>query len=54
VSSARRGGNIVYSLQTSVLEDIATEIADMAGIGRPSRSTTSRTGVRRAPRTKRA
>ncbi|HXD66081.1 MAG TPA: metalloregulator ArsR/SmtB family transcription factor [Solirubrobacteraceae bacterium] len=40
VSSVRRGGNIVYSLQTSVLEDIATEVADMARIGR---------GVRTAP-----
>ena len=36
VSSERRGGNIVYSLQTSVLEDIATEVADMARIGRPA------------------
>lgn len=36
VSSRRRGGNIIYSLQTSVLEDIATEVAEMAGIGRPS------------------
>jgi ArsR family transcriptional regulator, arsenate/arsenite/antimonite-responsive transcriptional repressor len=34
VSSRRRGGNIIYSLQTSVLEDIATEIADIARIGR--------------------
>ena len=54
VSSARRGGNIIYSLQTSVLEDIVTEIADMAGIGRPSRSTTNLTGARRAARPKRA
>jgi DNA-binding transcriptional ArsR family regulator len=38
VSSRRRGGNIIYSLQTSVLEDIATEIADMARIGRPPAS----------------
>ena len=37
VSSVRRGGNIVYSLQTSVLEDIASEVADMARIGRPAR-----------------
>jgi ArsR family transcriptional regulator len=37
VSSVRRGGNIVYSLQTSVLEDIATEVADMARIGRGAR-----------------
>lgn len=35
VSSERRGGNIIYALQTSVLEDIAAEVADMAGIGRP-------------------
>jgi DNA-binding transcriptional ArsR family regulator len=38
VSSVRRGGNIVYSLQTSVLEDIATEVADMARIGRGTRA----------------
>jgi DNA-binding transcriptional ArsR family regulator len=36
VSSRRRGGNIIYSLQTSVLEDIATEVAEMAGMGRPA------------------
>jgi DNA-binding transcriptional ArsR family regulator len=34
VSSARHGNSIVYSLQTSVLEDIATEVADMARVGR--------------------
>jgi DNA-binding transcriptional ArsR family regulator len=52
VSSARRGGNIIYSLQTSVLEDIATEIADMAGIGRPSRPARAEdpSGRRRVPR----
>ncbi len=49
VTSERRGGNIVYSLQTSVLEDIATEVADMARIGRagrtaPVRGTTRRRG----------
>ena len=38
VSSVRRGGNIVYSLETSVLEDIATEVADMARVGRASRT----------------
>jgi DNA-binding transcriptional ArsR family regulator len=38
VSSQRHGGNIVYSLQTSVLQDVATEVAEMAGVGRqPSR-----------------
>ncbi len=35
VSSERHGGNIIYSLQTSVLEDIATEVADMAASGGP-------------------
>jgi len=52
VSSERRGGNIIYSLQTSVLEDIAAEVADMARIGRPSRSTPvgTRAGRRREPR----
>ncbi len=39
VSSQRRGGNILYALQTSVLEDIATEVAEMAGLGRPSAAT---------------
>ncbi|MBV9836671.1 MAG: winged helix-turn-helix transcriptional regulator [Solirubrobacterales bacterium] len=52
VSSERRGGNIIYSLQTSVLEDIAAEVADMARIGRPSRSARvgTRAGRRREPR----
>jgi ArsR family transcriptional regulator len=47
VSSERRGGNIIYSLQTSVLEDIVTEVADMAGIGRPARSASVRVQARR-------
>lgn len=52
VSSERRGGNIIYSLRTSVLEDIATEVADMAGIGRASRSgrARARAGRRGQPR----
>ena len=51
VSSVRRGGNIVYSLQTSVLEDIATEVADMARVGRPARPApaTGRARQRRRP-----
>jgi len=47
VSSERRGGNIVYSLQTSVLEDIATEVADMARIGRGSRPAPAQSSGRR-------
>jgi ArsR family transcriptional regulator, repressor of sdpIR and other operons len=54
VSSARHGGNIIYSLQTSVLEDIGTEIAELAGIGRPSRSTASASRANRRGRPKRA
>jgi ArsR family transcriptional regulator, arsenate/arsenite/antimonite-responsive transcriptional repressor len=47
VSSIRRGGSIVYSLQTSVLEDIATEVADMARIGRPDRMSPAPAPARR-------
>jgi ArsR family transcriptional regulator len=36
VRSKRRGGNIIYSLQTSVLQDIVTELADLTGVGRDS------------------
>jgi DNA-binding transcriptional ArsR family regulator len=54
VSSARRGGNVIYSLQTSVLEDVATEIADMARIGRPARSATSLNRTSQSARPKRA
>jgi DNA-binding transcriptional ArsR family regulator len=52
VSSQRRGGNIIYSLQTSVLEDVATEVADMAGVGRPGRAVRARAraGRHREPR----
>ncbi|MGI8716015.1 MAG: autorepressor SdpR family transcription factor [Solirubrobacteraceae bacterium] len=50
VRSARRGGNIIYSLQTSVLEDIATELAEMARMGRPpSPSEASAARPRRQP-----
>lgn len=41
VSSHRRGGNVIYSLQTSVLEDIATEVADMASLGRRGKVATA-------------
>jgi ArsR family transcriptional regulator, repressor of sdpIR and other operons len=36
VRSTRRGGNIIYSLQTSVLQDIVAELADLTGLGRDS------------------
>jgi ArsR family transcriptional regulator len=35
VTSTRRGQQLVYSLTTSVLADIVTELADMARINRP-------------------
>jgi ArsR family transcriptional regulator len=54
VSSVRRGGNIVYSLQTSVLEDIATEVADMARIGRPARIVPVESPARRRRRPRQA
>ena len=49
VSSERRGGNIIYSLQTSVLQDIVTELAEMARVGQGSAPVTSA----RAPRPRR-
>ncbi len=51
VSSVRRGGNVVYSLQTSVLEDIATEVASLARIGapRPASTAPARARPRRTP-----
>jgi DNA-binding transcriptional ArsR family regulator len=33
VTSRRRGGNIVYSLQTSVLQDIVAELAGISKVG---------------------
>jgi DNA-binding transcriptional ArsR family regulator len=54
VRSKRRGGNIIYSLQTSVLEDIATEVAEMAGIGRPSTAAQATAHPRRRRQPRRA
>ena len=54
VSSVRRGGNVIYSLQTSVLEDIVTELAQMGGVGRPAPAGGSRARVRRRARPQRA
>jgi ArsR family transcriptional regulator len=38
VRSVRQGGSIIYSLQTSVLQDIVTELAEMARVGQGSGS----------------
>ena len=54
VSSVRRGGNIIYSLQTSVLEDIVTELAEMAGVGQAAALNGSRARVRRSARPQQA
>ena len=53
VSSQRHGGNIVYSLQTSVLEDIATEVAEMARLGHPSTATRAAVRPRRSTKPQR-
>lgn len=47
VKATRHGQQIVYSLSTSVLADIATEIADMARINK-SRKSKPRPNTRRA------
>src|SRR2546421_6822032 len=36
VKADRRGSHLIYNLSTSVLEDIATELAELAKVGRPS------------------
>ena len=52
VSSRRQGGSIIYRLETSVLEDIAAEVADMAGVGRRGKEAPATT--KRRPRARRA
>ena len=54
VSSVRRGGNVIYSLRTTVLEDIVTELADMANIGRPAPRSPDRATARRTEQAQRA
>ena len=34
VESRRSGGNIIYALRTSVLQDIVADLADLTGVGR--------------------
>jgi ArsR family transcriptional regulator len=36
VQADRRGSHLIYKLSTSVLEDIATELAELAKVGRGS------------------
>lgn len=54
VSSERRGGNIIYSLRTSVLEDIVTELAEMARVGRQAPQAVSRSRSQRQQRPQQA
>lgn len=49
VSSVRLGGRIIYSLQTSVLQDVATEVAELARAGRRP---AGRAPAARRPRTR--
>jgi ArsR family transcriptional regulator, arsenate/arsenite/antimonite-responsive transcriptional repressor len=41
VESTRRGQQLVYSLTTSVLVDIVTELADITGVNRSKRSSSA-------------
>jgi ArsR family transcriptional regulator len=57
VRATRRGQQLVYSLTTSVLMDIATELADMARINEPrteANRTPARTTARVRPNPRRA
>lgn len=48
VQPTRRGQHIVYSLTTSVLTDIVTELAEVAGVTPKPRSTRQRMSAVRA------
>jgi ArsR family transcriptional regulator, arsenate/arsenite/antimonite-responsive transcriptional repressor len=57
VQATRRGQQLVYSLTTSVLVDILTELADIARINQPPPHTSSadrRPAVRVQPKVRRA
>jgi hypothetical protein len=57
VQATRRGQQLVYSLTTSVLMDIATELAEMARINQPrteANRTPARTTARVGPNPRRA
>jgi ArsR family transcriptional regulator len=48
VDSRRQRGSVIYSLLTSVLQDIVTELAELARIGRPT-AAAARPRPRRRP-----
>jgi ArsR family transcriptional regulator, arsenate/arsenite/antimonite-responsive transcriptional repressor len=48
VHATRHGSNLVYTLTTSVLQDIATEVADLAHVGRASPTKARRRQTREA------
>jgi ArsR family transcriptional regulator, arsenate/arsenite/antimonite-responsive transcriptional repressor len=50
VRSKRRGGNIIYALRTSVLQDIVAELADLTGVGRSDPDPPAVHATRRAQR----
>ena len=50
VTSRRRGGNIVYSLQTSVLQDIVAELAEISRVGTAATSAPAARATRRPQR----
>jgi ArsR family transcriptional regulator, arsenate/arsenite/antimonite-responsive transcriptional repressor len=50
VTSRRRGGNIVYSLQTSVLQDIVAELAEISRVGATPASPPAARATRRPQR----
>jgi DNA-binding transcriptional ArsR family regulator len=50
VGSERRGGNIIYSLRTSVLEDIVTELAELARVGESPDGASKQTASSRSRR----
>jgi ArsR family transcriptional regulator len=48
VHATRHGSNLVYTLTTSVLQDIATEVADLAHVGRAAPAKARRRHTREA------
>jgi ArsR family transcriptional regulator len=48
VRATRHGSNLVYTLTTSVLQDIATEVADLAHMGQAAPRTARRRNTREA------